>query len=325
MIPALTALYLLFIGLAAWGSLVSLRLRPKDGRPFMRTFHLFVLLSFVYALVNFIGEVIIPVVFPGPSETLVGAYLTVDLLTIPLLGILFFLLFSWITALLGRTPGGWPAAAFWAAEALYLAAFIISFVSYFIRGITPLTYISAVILNGIILSVLVAAVLALLVAAPRGDDPAGRRLARGLGLGYAVSLTALVAVTAAARRSVFGVTTAGRILPAAAVFLVNVPALVFLRRALASWASSPAPDSAESAGLDVMAGQTGLSDREKEVVRLIARGLDTREIGKALFISPKTVKNHLTSIYAKTGVRNRVQLVNRLREKPFTSPPSSGI
>jgi DNA-binding CsgD family transcriptional regulator len=312
-VPTLIVLYVAFIGLAAWGALVSYRLRRGDGRPFMRTFHLFVLLSFAYALVNFVGEVVVPAIYPGPSETLVAAYLTIDLLTIPLLGLLFYLLFTWIPRLLGRVVSGRIRLAFWAAEGFFLAGFAVSFVSYFIRGITPLTYTAVIVLNGVILIVLVSSDLALLVTAPGGEDPAVRRLARGLGLGYALSLTVLIAVTAAARQTPFGRTTAGRVLPAGLVFLVNVPALVYLRGALASWASSPTPEPMETGGLDRLAGETGLSDREKEIVRLIALGLDTREIGKTLFIAPKTVKNHLTSIYAKTGVRNRVQLANRLR------------
>jgi len=51
----------------------------------------------------------------------------------------------------------------------------------------------------------------------------------------------------------------------------------------------------------------------------VALGLDNREIGKSLFISPKTVKNHMTSIYAKTGARNRVQLANLLH-RPEEGP-----
>lgn len=39
-------------------------------------------------------------------------------------------------------------------------------------------------------------------------------------------------------------------------------------------------------------------------------GDSNREIGENLFILPKTVENHLYSIYQKTDVRNRVQLVN---------------
>jgi HD-GYP domain-containing protein (c-di-GMP phosphodiesterase class II) len=49
----------------------------------------------------------------------------------------------------------------------------------------------------------------------------------------------------------------------------------------------------------------GLSDREVEVLRLIARGLRNREVAARLFVSPKTVGHHVAHIYAKIGVRTR--------------------
>jgi DNA-binding NarL/FixJ family response regulator len=49
----------------------------------------------------------------------------------------------------------------------------------------------------------------------------------------------------------------------------------------------------------------GLSDREVEILILVARGLSNKEIGRALFISPITVKNHVAHIYEKTGVATR--------------------
>jgi HD-GYP domain-containing protein (c-di-GMP phosphodiesterase class II) len=49
----------------------------------------------------------------------------------------------------------------------------------------------------------------------------------------------------------------------------------------------------------------GLSDREIEVLRLIARGLRNREVAARLFISPKTVGHHVAHIYAKLGVTTR--------------------
>lgn len=53
-------------------------------------------------------------------------------------------------------------------------------------------------------------------------------------------------------------------------------------------------------------GQWGdLSSRELEVLTLIGRGRSNDEIAKALFISPHTVKNHVSSIYRKLGVRDR--------------------
>ena len=50
-----------------------------------------------------------------------------------------------------------------------------------------------------------------------------------------------------------------------------------------------------------------LSERELEVLRLLAAGRENSEIAAALFISSGTVKNHIASILAKLGVENRVQ------------------
>ena len=56
-----------------------------------------------------------------------------------------------------------------------------------------------------------------------------------------------------------------------------------------------------------------LSDREVEVLRLIATGLSNADAGQRLFIAPSTVKKHLENIYAKLGTRNRTQAIARAR------------
>ena len=52
-----------------------------------------------------------------------------------------------------------------------------------------------------------------------------------------------------------------------------------------------------------------LSPREQEIVAFVGQGLTTRKIAEQLYISEKTVRNHLTSIYAKLGISDRVELV----------------
>ena len=52
-----------------------------------------------------------------------------------------------------------------------------------------------------------------------------------------------------------------------------------------------------------------ITKREEEVLQLIAEGLSTPEVAASLFISVKTVKNHLASIYAKLDSRDRTQAV----------------
>jgi len=278
----------------------------------LRTYHIFVLFSFAYAAMNFVGEVFAPIVFPGPSESLARAYQVVDLITIPLLGGLFFLLFLWITQLLERPVPTALKAVFWGLEILFLAVFVASFISYFIRGVSTVSYLGFYLLNGIVLLFIVAAVLALVLLAPAGGDPARCRLARGLGIVYAISFAVLGVFLVLPRTFLFPDHATAGVIPSGLIFLVNLPALFFLRRSLRLHPPRQEPTLSEARNLAALSRDVGISEREKEIIRLVALGLDNREIGRRLFISPKTVKNHMTSVFAKTGVRNRVQLANLL-------------
>ena len=51
----------------------------------------------------------------------------------------------------------------------------------------------------------------------------------------------------------------------------------------------------------------GLTARELDVLRLLARGLSAKEIATRLVITPKTARNHIEHIYAKIGTSNRVR------------------
>lgn len=53
-----------------------------------------------------------------------------------------------------------------------------------------------------------------------------------------------------------------------------------------------------------------LSDRELEIIELVATGLTNSEIAGQLMISKRTVDNHVSNVFAKTGVKNRIALVN---------------
>jgi DNA-binding CsgD family transcriptional regulator len=50
-----------------------------------------------------------------------------------------------------------------------------------------------------------------------------------------------------------------------------------------------------------------LSEREKEILQLLSQGLDYKEIGNRLFISPNTVRKHTNNIYQKLHVNSKAQ------------------
>jgi two-component system response regulator DesR len=57
--------------------------------------------------------------------------------------------------------------------------------------------------------------------------------------------------------------------------------------------------------------RTQLTDRERQVLELVARGLTNAEIATALQLSPNTIKEHASTIFRKLGARNRADAVQR--------------
>ena len=61
--------------------------------------------------------------------------------------------------------------------------------------------------------------------------------------------------------------------------------------------------------LAALAEERGLTRREADVLREYLAGKSRTEIGQSLFISESTVKNHVSSIFSKLGVKNRRELL----------------
>ncbi len=80
-----------------------------------------------------------------------------------------------------------------------------------------------------------------------------------------------------------------------------------IARRLVAWFSRSHPDFAASAFPE-------LTEREVEILDLIARGIPNAEIANRLVVSPKTVRNHVSNIFSKLQVRDRAEAIVRARE-----------
>jgi DNA-binding NarL/FixJ family response regulator len=89
------------------------------------------------------------------------------------------------------------------------------------------------------------------------------------------------------------------------------------RRLIEDFCNGPAPGAAA-------AGETGrLSERELDVVRLVAQGMSNAEIAAKLYLSEATIKSHIARVLAKLGLRDRVQVAVFAYEKSIVRPGRS--
>jgi DNA-binding CsgD family transcriptional regulator len=80
------------------------------------------------------------------------------------------------------------------------------------------------------------------------------------------------------------------------------------------WAPDPAAANLEADFSALASRLPRLSHREMEVAALMLKGRDNAQIHRELFISAGTVKNHVSNIYKKLGIKSRLQLMNLVRE-----------
>jgi DNA-binding NarL/FixJ family response regulator len=93
------------------------------------------------------------------------------------------------------------------------------------------------------------------------------------------------------------------------------------RRVLAFFAAAQAPAARAPAGLRPL---PQLTDREREILDLMAAGWGNQVIARKLFLAPKTVRNHVSNVIGKLQAADRGEAVVRARELGFGANPSDG-
>ena len=303
--------FVLFFGLAGLGVLLAEGLVRKRGQDFLRSYSRHLALWNAHALVQ-IMQVILGTEFLPPA-----AWEPLGIVTAPIVflflgaGLYFLLLYA--AQLVGRrTPRAFPAvyAALWTGVLVIYALAAGAGPSTSAPPYRPVFAFAFFLMKtGTVLT----AMGVLLFGAAKVKTSGEKRSLRLLAWTYLAGFLLF-------QLSVSGAIPLAR-LPGHDYWLALVqigfhfPVLAALeayaRRRAASGPDGPLPAAAPEA----LEG-TGLTPREAEIVGLVMKGCSNKEIEARLFISLETVKKHLSAIYRKLGVRNRLQLSLYMQRKP---------
>jgi DNA-binding CsgD family transcriptional regulator len=143
----------------------------------------------------------------------------------------------------------------------------------------------------------------LLLDARRIAVAAERRAVRLLGLAYFATYAVFIVT--------FRLPVGVQFFPnALALLAINVIPLVWFGRPFAAAFAAPPSAADDREAFAAFCRTRGLSARECDILGQLLRGKSSAQIEKELFISVHTVKNHITSIHRKLGVRSRWQLIS---------------
>jgi DNA-binding CsgD family transcriptional regulator len=312
------AAVLAFLALASLGSLIVLWARKLDlayGFRYLAPFSLHVAFWNVQALVQ-VTQYILGNIFLTPEAAGSQAQVLWPMYALFLVLSLYFL-FVTIAELRGRTLSTAARISYLVLGAALMAAQAVLLYGRSQGGPTPLpgalSLPAFLLKNGTILGCL----LWMILPAGGGDDLSERRFRRRFAVCYLAGYG--IFQLSATGTIPLDILPYGQYLIALIQIGFELPLLVLLSSHLKEQ-SVRRPPAAVWAGLEKGMEPLGLSPREAEIVGLVLHGYSNREIGKRLYISLETVKKHVSNVYRKLGVRNRVQLSNLVQNRCRIAP-----
>jgi DNA-binding CsgD family transcriptional regulator len=294
---------------------ISHRLLKQYGYKFLNFYFLYVVFYYVYGFLNFTSRLILARIFIEAPDMLNTASQVIGATALPVLFISLFFAMSWIRDLTGKRIPIRLKTIYWTLQAVILTAFL--------YGVANLEKTNDFSQAGPIFEVITALeifiILLILLQTyfyTRSLTDANRkRLALYLAHMYLAGF-ALMAIFGKFIHIPFYIYPEElffQVTVTILFFSLNIPPLFllyfFLKKHHGEWVTC----GPEPARLRDFYTRYNITGREEEIIDLLMEGKTNEEIGDELFISTKTVKNNISAIYKKTGVKNRVQLSNLLR------------
>ena len=297
----------LILGALASGLLLGLlfALRAKYNLKFLDRYTYFILVVVCFGIVNWIGPSLLAITYTSDEVRGSSTVLLFALTAVPLALGKLWLFVSLLWSMLEERPGKPLARSMLLFSGLCIASIVASImldptIEQNGPAAIALTFLGAVVLAANLL-----AISYFLARSTDVTDPDLKSYARKFGWSYMVGY----AVYASPFYLSYIVDISWYPVFAPYVYyLLHIVPVFFVWRYCIQLERSGFSRLENIEGLDNRVEEFDISTREVEVLGLLLMGLNNAEIATRLFISPNTVRNHVYSIYKKTGVKNRMQL-----------------
>ena len=309
----------LFALLAGVSAVWSNSLRRSYRHPHLNALTLHLIFWNGHALVQ-VSQYILGNAFL-PASAAASLILSLTPLVHLLLAVSLYFLARFVILLAGRRPSRFLPPAFLAAWGALLLAFALTAGRAGRSGAAGIPPILPALSGLLKILTVISSAAYLLILAGKNEDPLLRRGHRRVAATYLAGFF-LFQLSLSGTIPVYRTGLADYLI---AFFQIGfpLPVLAVLAGFLRRQAVTRPPDALRPEGPDDFTG-LGLSPRESEVIGLILRGFDSREIEKRLFISPETVKKHVSNVYRKLGVKNRMQLSCLIQNRRGRSEDGQG-
>ena len=306
-------IYFFLIALTFAVILLAYKLWEKNHHQFLNFFFYYIIFFNIYGFLNFSGRSFALELYHGVEFDALTTILVIGSVTTPAFLISIYFLYAWAAELLETRLTLWFKTVFWVIQVLILVFFFYIFFT-FIRTksmelIVPFSRILSYAVNIMIF----AAVFFLLFGSAKVSNRLRKKLSRNLGWIYFLMFFLQVFFSHILLLPFYSNVVLHDLFFSTLFFAINIPPLLYLHHFLRKHGLKIETIPVPQEGLESFIAEFKITDREKQIIALLIEGMSNKEISKKLFISIKTVKNHVTNIYTKTSVRNRVQLNNLIR------------
>jgi DNA-binding CsgD family transcriptional regulator len=312
--PSTTIYYCLVISVSAWMTWRSFRLWKQCRLDFLKDFFIFILTFCLYGFLNFTGQVFLVQIYPDGGFDRILGDIIVFTLAIPVLVVWIYFFILWMTRVCSIGVRRNFKIAYWIVNGILI---LTNFLAIRVLTDTRDPAATEAILFWKIpfyICLILGTCIVVLFRSGRLKFDYRRHFARFLSVAYMTGFICMVLFGDILDLPFYSDRFLYLAFLSFIYFSINFLPLGYISSAVKSHLNELTfMKSEEIDPAGEFAAEFSLTRREREVSTLAIQGMSNDEIADALYISVQTVKNNMSAVFRKTGVKNRVQLGNILR------------